>query len=95
MPIAAAVPAVPSLFNSASTVPQAASPPPAPAATPPGYSAYDKNELRIILNPQTSPTRPGLVRIIASFQATGANPVTGLNFQAAVPKVSYLFLSTS
>ena len=76
-----------SLFNAAATVPQAASPPPAPAAAPPGYTAYDKNELRVILNPQTSPTRPGLVRIIASFQATGANSLSGLNFQAAVPKV--------
>ena len=84
-----------SLFSAAATVPQAASPPPAQAAAPPGYNAYDKNELRVTLNPQTSPTRPGLVRIIASFQATGASPVTGLNFQAAVPKVNPLRFSFS
>ncbi|KAI0731141.1 Adaptor protein complex AP-1 gamma subunit [Earliella scabrosa] len=89
-PAAAAAPSMQSLFAAAATVPQAASPPPTQAATPPGYSAYDKNELRITLNPQTSATRPGLVRIIASFQATGANPVTALNFQAAVPKSQQL-----
>ncbi|KAI0820784.1 Adaptor protein complex AP-1 gamma subunit [Trametes gibbosa] len=72
-------------------VPQAASPPPAaaaPAAT--GYTAYDKNELRVTLTPQTSPTRPGLVRILAHFVATGANALSGLNFQAAVPKSQQL-----
>ncbi|KAI0352387.1 Adaptor protein complex AP-1 gamma subunit [Trametes cingulata] len=69
-------------------VPQAASPPPAPA--PMGYTAYDKNELRITLTPQTSPTRPGLVRILAHFTATGSNVLTGLNFQAAVPKSQQL-----
>ncbi|KAI0675734.1 gamma-adaptin [Trametes maxima] len=71
-------------------VPQAASPPPAQAPATTGYTAYDKNELRISLTPQTSPTRPGLVRILAHFTATGANPVSGLNFQAAVPKSQQL-----
>lgn len=85
-PVAAApAPSMQSLFNVTASVPQAASPPP---AAPAGYNAYDQNELRITLNPQTSPTRPGLVRVIASFQATGPNPVSALNFQAAVPKVS-------
>ncbi|KAI0629306.1 Adaptor protein complex AP-1 gamma subunit [Trametes polyzona] len=92
--------AQPSLFGAAPSaaaaaspsppVPQAASPPPAAAPATPGYTAYDKNELRITLTPQTSPTRPGLVRIIAHFVATGANPLTGLNFQAAVPKSQQL-----
>ncbi len=86
-PTAAPAPAMQSLFTAAATVPQTASPPPAQAVAPSGYTAYDKNELRITLTPQTSPTRPGLVRILANFQATGANPVSGLNFQAAVPKV--------
>ncbi|KAI0366986.1 gamma-adaptin [Pilatotrama ljubarskyi] len=71
-------------------VPQATSPPPAHAPAPTGYTAYDKNELRITLTPQTSPTRPGLVRILAQFAATGSNVLTGLNFQAAVPKSQQL-----
>ncbi|KAI0642162.1 Adaptor protein complex AP-1 gamma subunit [Trametes meyenii] len=71
-------------------MPHAASPPPAQAAVATGYTAYDKNELRISLTPQTSPTRPGLVRVLAHFTATGANTVTGLNFQAAVPKSQQL-----
>ncbi|OSD05519.1 Adaptor protein complex AP-1 gamma subunit [Trametes coccinea BRFM310] len=75
-------------------VPQATSPPipsVAPAApAPTGYTAYDKNELRVTLTPQTSPTRPGLVRILAHFTATGSNPLSGLNFQAAVPKSQQL-----
>ncbi|TFK86977.1 gamma-adaptin [Polyporus arcularius HHB13444] len=87
---AAPAPAMQSLFTAAATVPQTASPPPAQAVAPSGYTAYDKNELRITLTPQTSPTRPGLVRILANFQATGANPVSGLNFQAAVPKSQQL-----
>ena len=91
-PAAAPAPSLQSIFGAAAAVPQAASPPPAvaAAAVPPGYTAYDKNELRITLNPQTSATRPGLVRVIAQFQATGANPVTELSFQAAVPKSQQL-----
>ena len=91
-PAAAPAPSLQSIFGAAAAVPQAASPPPAAAAAavPPGYTAYDKNELRITLNPQTSATRPGLVRVIAQFQATGANPVTELSFQAAVPKSQQL-----
>ncbi|KAH9893470.1 Adaptor protein complex AP-1 gamma subunit [Cubamyces lactineus] len=93
--------AQPSLFDTAAPaaatsppIPQATSPPPAQApaavAAPTGYTAYDKNELRITLTPQTSPTRPGLVRILAHFTATGTNPLSGLNFQAAVPKSQQL-----
>ncbi|KAI0328705.1 Adaptor protein complex AP-1 gamma subunit [Cubamyces sp. BRFM 1775] len=105
-PVAAAAPsyaaAQPSLFDAVAPaaatsppIPQATSPPPAqaPAAAAPaatGYTAYDKNELRITLTPQTSPTRPGLVRILAHFTATGANPLSALNFQAAVPKSQQL-----
>ncbi|KAI0700112.1 gamma-adaptin [Cerioporus squamosus] len=89
-PAPAPAPAMQSLFSAAATVPQAASPPPAQAVAPSGYTAYDKNELRITLTPQTSPTRPGLVRILANFQATGASPLSGLNFQAAVPKSQQL-----
>lgn len=51
------------------------------------YAAYDKNELKITLTPQTSAARPGVVNIMARFQVSGANTATGLHFQAAVPKV--------
>jgi AP-1 complex subunit gamma-1 len=82
-PIAEA-PSQPSLFS----LPQTQTPPPPPAAPrlmP--YTAYDKNELKITLTPQVNPTKPGVVMILARFQVSGSNPVTGLNFQAAVPKV--------
>ncbi|GBE86556.1 gamma-adaptin [Sparassis latifolia] len=54
------------------------------------YPAYDKNELKIILIPQTSAARPGVVNILARFQVSGSSPATGLNFQAAVPKSQQL-----
>jgi AP-1 complex subunit gamma-1 len=59
--------------------------PAAPRLTP--YLAYDKNELKITLTPQVNPSKPGVVMILARFQVSGLNPATGLNFQAAVPKV--------
>ncbi|KAI0821603.1 gamma-adaptin [Irpex lacteus] len=77
--------------SSAFALPQTQSPPPQPA--PPkltAYPAYDKNELRISLTPQTNPQRPGVVNILARFQVTGSTPVTGLTFQAAVPKSQQL-----
>ncbi|OBZ73863.1 AP-1 complex subunit gamma-1 [Grifola frondosa] len=88
------------LFNSPSP---AAAPAPAQSpsllgASPPAtcsprltaYTAYDKNTLRITLTPQTSPARPGVVNILARFQVTANDAVTGLNFQAAVPKSQQL-----
>ena len=84
--------AMQSIFNAAAATPPAPSPAPAAPAAPTGYTAYDQNELRVTLTPQTSPTRPGLVRIIANFQATGTNAVSGLNFQAAVTKVGVLHI---
>lgn len=57
------------------------------------YVAYENNELKVTLTPQTSAAHPGLVNILARFQATGADPITGLNFQAAVPKVFCLIYS--
>jgi AP-1 complex subunit gamma-1 len=79
------------------TQPQPPAPTPAPA--PPSaalvaprltaYTAYNKNELKITLTPQTSTARPGIVMILARFQVTGTSPVTGLSFQAAVPKVKF------
>ena len=71
---------------------QAQTAPPAqpPSATPrlTSYTAYEKNELKITLTPQTSAARPGVVNIMARFQVSGTNTATGLHFQAAVPKVS-------
>ncbi|KAI6149348.1 adaptin N terminal region-domain-containing protein [Pisolithus tinctorius] len=54
------------------------------------YPAYEKNELKITLTPQTSAARPGVVNIMARFQVTGSNTATGVNFQAAVPKSQQL-----
>ncbi|KAG1878591.1 adaptin N terminal region-domain-containing protein [Suillus tomentosus] len=62
--------------------------PPAPRLT--SYTAYDKQELKITLTPQTSAARPGVVNIMARFQVSGSNAATGLNFQAAVPKSQQL-----
>lgn len=68
--------------------------PPSPAQQQPStvprltsYTAYEKNELKITLTPQTSAARPGIVNIMARFQVSGTNTATGLHFQAAVPKV--------
>jgi len=74
---------------------QTQAPPPAPQSQPTAprltsYTAYDKNELTITLTPQTSAARPGVVNIMARFQVSGTNTVTGLHFQAAVPKTQQL-----
>ena len=53
------------------------------------YTAYEKNELKVTLTPQTSPNRPGIVNVLARFQVTGQNVATGLSFQVAVPKVPF------
>jgi len=79
--------------SSAFSLPQTQSPQPpqapaAPRLTP--YTAYDKNELKVTLTPQTVAGRPGVINILARFQIAGGNPVTGLNFQAAVPKSQQL-----
>jgi hypothetical protein len=75
----------PSAFSLPQT--QSQQPPAAPRLTP--YSAYDKNELKVTLTPQTVAGRPGVVNILARFQTAGGSAVTGLNFQAAVPKVAF------
>ena len=70
--------------------PQAQFPPtPAVAAQPrlTSYTAYDKNDIKITLTPQTSAAKPGVVMILARFQVYGGEAATGLSFQAAVPKV--------
>ena len=95
LPSAPATPhpsAVPPSYTSSSLFAptQAQSPPtPAVAAQPrlTSYTAYDKNDIKITLTPQTSAARPGVVMILARFQVSGSEPATGLSFQAAVPKV--------
>lgn len=78
-------PAAPSsLFDA---TPPAATPPPPTMPTLTAYTAYDKHQLKITLTPQVSASKPGLVMILARFQVTGSAPASGLNFQAAVPKV--------
>ncbi|KAF9219814.1 Adaptor protein complex AP-1 gamma subunit [Gyrodon lividus] len=74
---------------------QAPSPRPVPPQQPSAprltsYTAYDKNEVKITLTPQTSAARPGVVNILARFQVLGSNVASGLNFQAAVPKSQQL-----
>ncbi|THU99104.1 Adaptor protein complex AP-1 gamma subunit [Dendrothele bispora CBS 962.96] len=69
--------------------------PPAPATQPApsrltSYTAYEKNDLKITLTPQTSAAKPGIVNILARFQVAGSTPVTGIVFQAAVPKTQQL-----
>ena len=81
-----------SLFTPTQAQAQAQSPPTPPVAQPrlTSYTAYDKNDLKITLTPQTSAARPGVVMILARFQVLGDIAATGLSFQAAVPKVKVL-----
>ncbi|KAJ7155544.1 adaptin N terminal region-domain-containing protein [Mycena crocata] len=79
-----------SAFNLPATQPSQP-PPPQPAAPRlTSYTAYEKNELKITLTPQTSAAQPGTVMILARFQVAGATAATGLSFQAAVPKSQQL-----
>lgn len=80
--------AIPSSFHAAAAVPATPATPSAPRHT--AYTAYEKNGLKITLTPQTSAAKPGYVVIQARFQATTSSPVTGITFQAAVPKVRQL-----
>ncbi|KAJ7281777.1 adaptin N terminal region-domain-containing protein [Mycena rebaudengoi] len=82
-----------SMFNlTASQPPQPPPPQPAAPAAPrlATYTAYEKNDLKITLTPQTSAAQPGTVMILARFQVAGAVAATGLSFQAAVPKSQQL-----
>ncbi|KAJ2934822.1 hypothetical protein H1R20_g2281, partial [Candolleomyces eurysporus] len=69
-------------------VPVTPATPSAPRLT--AYSAYDKNGLKVTLTPQTSAAKPGIVMILARFQASGGSAVSGISFQAAVPKSQQL-----
>ncbi|KAF8636404.1 hypothetical protein AX17_003586 [Amanita inopinata Kibby_2008] len=79
---------------SAFSLPQTQSPQPqqpAPASSRlTAYTAYETNELKVTLTPQTSSVRPGIVMILARFQVTGGSAATGVNFQAAVPRSQQL-----
>ncbi|KAG6909356.1 clathrin associated protein complex large subunit [Tephrocybe rancida] len=83
-PPAAAAPSAFSLVQTQSPPSQ----PPAPKLT--SYTAYEKNELKITLTPQTNAAKPGVVMILARFQVSGGSAASGLNFQAAVPKSQQL-----
>jgi len=74
--------------QSAFSLPQAQSPPQQQQQQQrlTAYTAYEKNELKVTLTPQTSPNRPGIVNVLARFQVTGQNAAAGLSFQVAVPK---------
>jgi len=74
------------------SLPQSQSPAPAQPAPSrlQSYTAYEKNDLKITLTPQTSAAKPGVVMILARFQVSGSAPVTGIVFQAAVPKTQQL-----
>jgi hypothetical protein len=71
--------------------PAASAPPPAPspaaASGPTAYTAYDRHGLKVTLTPRPSPSQPGVYQILAKFTATTGVPCTGVNFQAAVPRV--------
>jgi len=75
----------PNLFAGISTTQSARA---VPTQKSPGYVAYDKNSLKITLHPQVSAQRPGVVLVTARFEVNGVHPALGVNFQAAVPKVS-------
>ena len=83
---------------------QTAAPIPAPAPGPAkaaqrpasrqqaqGYTVYETNGLKVSLRRRVSVTRPGVVLVTARFEATGAAAVTGINFQAGVPKARLAF----
>jgi len=71
-----------------------APPPAAVVKTAPrltAYTAYEKNDLKITLTPQTSVAKPGIVMVLAKFTVQNSSGASGINFQAAVPKVYSLF----
>lgn len=77
--------------SSSSSTPTPAAPPAQPQpqiSTPQAYKAYDQKGLKITLSPVISPARPDVVNITARFECSGSDGISGVNFQAAVPKVS-------
>lgn len=88
---APATPVSPTGGNSlfAGSPPPAAAAAPAAPAQPQAHPAYDANGLRITLAAKKDPRNPNIVNMLARFTATGGVPVDAVNFQAAVPKVSF------
>jgi len=81
---------IPSSSTATSPAPLAA----AVAKTAPrltAYTAYEKNDLKITLTPQTSAAKPGIVMILVKFTVQNSSGASGINFQAAVPKVCPFF----
>lgn len=81
------------LFSAMSVTPAApvaaaaAAPPPAPVQMgPQALEAYNRNGLRITLTPVRDSNNRMVVNVLAKFTST--QPVSSVNFQAAVPKVS-------
>ena len=64
----------------------ASAPAPAPAAAPAPTAAYDKNGLRIQYKSQIDASNPLILNVQVLFSNTSPQPLSGLNFQAAVPK---------
>lgn len=90
---ASSIPPTPVVHTSSPPQPSTATAPPQQRLT--AYPAYEKNDLKITLTPQTSAAKPGVVMILARFQVSGGVAATGLSFQAAVPKVStYISFTT-
>ena len=59
------------------------------------YTAYEKNDLKITLTPQASAAKPGIVMVLAKFTVQNSSGASGINFQAAVPKVCSLFFKVA
>lgn len=86
------------LFSSLSAIPSAAaaSPAPTPAPAAPASSgpqpleAYNRNGLRITLTAVRDSNNRNVANILAKFTSTSGAPVSGVNFQAAVPKTQKL-----
>lgn len=70
----------------AAPTPAAPAAPAAAASGPQAHEAYNRNGLRITLTPVRDAHNRLVVNILAKFEAT--QPTSGVNFQAAVPKVS-------
>jgi AP-1 complex subunit gamma-1 len=54
-------------------------------------TAYDKNELKITLTPQTSAAKPRVAVILAHFQVAGSSTCAGPKVISAI--TSYFFLA--
>ncbi|KAK4057484.1 clathrin associated protein complex large subunit [Microbotryomycetes sp. JL221] len=80
------------LFSSLGSTPSAPASAPAPApavpSAPQALEAYDQNGLRITFTPARDNNNKLVVNILAKFTST--EPVSGVNFQAAVPKTQKL-----